>query len=173
MERTQYSTCIILSAILLVSMANGNPSRVHNLLRSRRETATETSAMSSTPPTSMSTLSGHASHNITCDGDSSELAKSCPDKDTCPTDNETMEKCCHCLKICCSPDEPSSTSSPGSDIGEKVKGAISSAEGWLKNAGQSIKNGWDKAKESVKQTAEDVKEKGNVKLVHINFEHIN
>lgn len=45
-------------------------------------------------------------------------------------------------------------------IGEKMKDAAHSAENWAKNAGQNIKNSWDKAKDSIKHTARDVQDKG-------------
>lgn len=57
-------------------------------------------------------------------------------------------------------------SSTGKSFGGKVKDAVHSAEGWIKNAGQNIKNSWDKAKESVKETANNVKEKGIPKVFY-------
>ncbi|ODM98563.1 hypothetical protein Ocin01_08125 [Orchesella cincta] len=172
---------VLLATLMLV---DSTPHQIHNLIRKRREPEPAPEPVSSSTPSSSSSPSSsspHDSHEVTCDDkDISSLKKSCPNNDTCPMDDNTVEKCCHCLSLCCGSESGSSSeekgmhmkngtmndsssaeseSGKGKEIGNKVKDAMHSAEGWLKNTGQNIKSGFDKAAESAKQTAGEMKDK--------------
>ncbi|CAL8110582.1 unnamed protein product [Orchesella dallaii] len=174
---------VLLATVLLV---DSTPYQIHNLRRIRRAAEPEPEPASSSTPSSSSpsSSSSHDSHEVKCDGDISSYKKSCPNNDTCPMDDATVEKCCHCLSVCCGVEmgssseekgknngsmkddasaepepEPGKKEDKGKAAGDKVKDAMNSAEGWLKNTGQNIKSSFDKAAESAKHTANEMKDK--------------
>lgn len=84
-------------------------------------------------------------------------------------DDKTVDKCCSCMKVCCSSESDSTEGSghkgKGNDkekgVKDKVNDAVGKVEGFFKNAGSTISKGVEDGWDKVKKTADDVKETGN------------